>query len=87
MRALIVGAGLAGLTCARLLRKAGYEVEVFEQSDGVGGRVRTDRFDGFLLDRGFQVLFTSYPAARRNLDMDALDLRTFDPARGLARPV
>ena len=54
MKLIIVGAGLAGLTCAKVLRERGAEVTVFEASDGVGGRVRTDEQDGFLLDRGFQ---------------------------------
>ncbi len=52
---------------------------VFEASDGIGGRVRTDLVDGFQLDRGFQVLFTAYPEAQRQLDYDALDLRSFEP--------
>ena len=64
MKVIIVGAGMAGLTCAKLLKE---EVTVFEASDGVGGRVRTDEEDGFLLDRGFQVYFTAYPVARRHL--------------------
>lgn len=79
MKVAVVGAGLAGLTCAKVLAEQGVEVEVFEASDGVGGRVRTDEKDGFLLDRGFQVYFTAYPAAGRNLDLAALDLRSFDP--------
>jgi glycine/D-amino acid oxidase-like deaminating enzyme len=79
MRIIIVGAGLAGLTCAKVLHDRGHEVAVFEASDGVGGRVRTDERDGFLLDRGFQVYFTSYPVSGRHLDHDALDLRAFDP--------
>jgi phytoene dehydrogenase-like protein len=63
MKIVIVGAGLAGLTCAKVLRERGAEVAVFEAPDGVGGRVRTDEKDGFLLDRGFQVYFTSHPGA------------------------
>ncbi len=74
---VIVGAGLAGLTCARRLQAAGVACTVLESGDGVGGRVRTDRVDGFLLDRGFQVLLTAYPAARRWLDFHALDLQPF----------
>ena len=50
---LIVGAGLAGLACAQDLTRAGVACTVLEASDGVGGRVRTDVVDGFLLDRGF----------------------------------
>ncbi len=53
---LIVGGGLAGLCCARRLRGAGVTCRVLEASDAVGGRARTDRMDGFLFDRGFQVL-------------------------------
>jgi phytoene dehydrogenase-like protein len=84
MKVIVVGVGLAGLTAARQLLERGADVAVFEASDGVGGRVRTDRVDGFLLDRGFQVLFSSYPAAKRRLDMDALDLREFDPGAIIA---
>jgi phytoene dehydrogenase-like protein len=76
---VIVGAGLAGLTCALRLQQAGRSCLVFEASDAVGGRVRTDRVDGFQLDRGFQVLLTAYPECRRMLDYDALQLRNFLP--------
>lgn len=76
---LIIGAGLAGLSCARALHREGVSVQILEASDGVGGRVRTDRVDGFLLDRGFQVLLTSYPEAIAQLDYDALRLCAFAP--------
>jgi phytoene dehydrogenase-like protein len=85
MKVIIVGAGLAGLTCAKVLAKRGHEVAVFEASDGVGGRVRTDVLDGFLLDRGFQVYFTAYPVSRRHLDHAALDLRALDPGAIICR--
>ena len=77
---VVVGAGLAGLRCAVLLAGAGLDVAVLEASDGVGGRVRTDRMDGFLLDRGFQVFSDAYPAARAALDLEALALRPMDSA-------
>ena len=76
---VVVGAGLAGLACATTLHAAGVPVRVVEASDGVGGRVRTDRVDGFLLDRGFQILLTAYPEAHRQLDLAALDLQAFEP--------
>jgi phytoene dehydrogenase-like protein len=76
---VVVGAGLAGLACARELVARGREVTVLEASDGVGGRVRTDVVDGFQLDRGFQVHLTSYPEAARVLDHAALDLHAFQP--------
>ncbi len=56
-------------------RGADRSVVVCEAADGVGGRVRTDVVDGFLVDRGFQILNTSYPALRAAVDLDALDLR------------
>ena len=77
--ALIVGSGLSGLACAVTLHNAGIPVQVFEASDGVGGRVRTDRVEGFLLDRGFQVYLSAYPEAGKLLDLEALKLRAFEP--------
>jgi hypothetical protein len=77
---LVVGAGLAGLACARHLVGNGLEVRVLEAGDAVGGRVRTDHVDGFTLDRGFQVLNTGYPELGRVVDLDALDLRAFEPS-------
>ncbi|GAA4351910.1 hypothetical protein GCM10023185_11030 [Hymenobacter saemangeumensis] len=75
---IIIGAGMAGLSCATWLHRAGHPVLVLEASDGVGGRVRTDLSpEGFRLDRGFQVLQTNYPEARRLFDYGALLLKAF----------
>jgi phytoene dehydrogenase-like protein len=74
---VIIGAGLAGLTCARRLHAAGVSCVVFEAGDAVGGRVRTDIVEGFRLDRGFQVFLTAYPTARVWLDYEQLQLRDF----------
>lgn len=76
---VIVGAGLAGLSCAIALSKAGKAVAILEASDRVGGRVRSDVVDGFTLDHGFQVLLTAYPACKELLDYDSLRLRPFAP--------
>jgi phytoene dehydrogenase-like protein len=74
---LVIGAGVAGLRCASLLAQAGREVQVWEASDDVGGRIRTDHVDGFLCDRGFQVLNPRYPELDRAVDVAALKLRPF----------
>ncbi|MEM1013151.1 MAG: NAD(P)/FAD-dependent oxidoreductase [Planctomycetota bacterium] len=77
---VIVGAGLAGLTCAKVLDESGLTVRVLDAADEVGGRVRTDVHpEGFLLDRGFQVFLDSYPEATRHLDYGRLDLKPFEP--------
>ncbi|HSE09076.1 MAG TPA: NAD(P)/FAD-dependent oxidoreductase [Nocardioidaceae bacterium] len=83
---VVVGAGLAGLTCARELERRGFDVVVLEKSDAVGGRVRTDVIDGYRCDRGFQLINPAYPALKQLVDIDALDLRAFDPGAALAGP-
>ena len=77
---VVAGAGLAGLRAAQLLCRRGLDVVVLDAADRPGGRVATDVVDGFRCDRGFQVLNTSYPALRAAVDLDALDLRAFNPA-------
>ena len=74
---IIIGAGLAGLSCARQLQSQGIPFVILEASDAVGGRIRTDLVDGFRLDRGFQVILSSYPELKRWLDLEQLQLRPF----------
>jgi phytoene dehydrogenase-like protein len=83
---VIIGAGVAGLTAARHLEEAGRQVLVIDRADAAGGRLRTDRMDGFQLDRGFQVLLTSYEEVRRYLDPAALRLRYFLPGARVYYP-
>ncbi|RQW07305.1 MAG: FAD-dependent oxidoreductase [Calditrichaeota bacterium] len=74
---VIIGAGLAGLTCAVVLRQNGLDPLVIEKSERIGGRIKTDKFQGFLLDHGFQVLLTAYPETKRFLDYQKLNLGEF----------
>lgn len=76
---VIVGAGVAGLTCALRLQEKGIQSTVYEASDAVGGRIRTDVVDGFRLDCGFQVMLSAYPACRKYLDYSDLNFLAFDP--------
>lgn len=75
----LVGAGLAGLTCAGILARSGRQCRLFEAADQPGGRVRTDSVEGYRLDRGFQVLLDAYPESRRFLDYERLRLGRFLP--------
>lgn len=85
-RIYIIGAGISGLIAALELESGGYSPIILEASDGVGGRVRTDIEDGFRLDRGFQVLLTAYPEAKRYLDYENLHLKKFDPGAIIFKP-
>ncbi len=76
---VVVGAGLAGLSCARHLTNRSVPCIVLEADDRIGGRLKTDVLDGFLLNHGFQVLQTAYPEARRQLDYHRLELKPFAP--------
>ena len=75
----IVGAGISGLVAAKTLEAQGYQPTILEATDRVGGRVKTDVIHGYQLDHGFQVLLTAYPAAKRFLEYDALQLQHFLP--------
>ena len=59
---LVIGAGLAGLSAAIKLQEAGRDVRIIEGSDRPGGRVTSDIIDGFICDRGFQLINSKYPA-------------------------
>ncbi|XP_076946879.1 uncharacterized protein LOC143618643 [Bidens hawaiensis] len=74
---IIIGAGLAGLAAATHIQSTNTPFLLLEASDAVGGRVRTDSVDGFLLDRGFQIFITGYPEAKKLLDYETLDLQRF----------
>lgn len=76
---IVIGAGIAGLHCAATLSAAGLDVEVWEAAERVGGRVRSERVDGFTVDRGFQLLNPAYPAVRRWIDLPGLQLASFAP--------
>lgn len=76
---IIIGGGLAGLSCAVQLANSGVHSLILEATDRVGGRVRSDVINGFTLDVGFQVLLTAYPSCQKLLDYSALRLRYFDP--------
>ena len=75
----IIGAGISGLITAQILENHGYHPTIIEASATVGGRVKSDLVDGYTLDHGFQVLLTSYPAAKKYLDYKALDLQKLLP--------
>lgn len=76
---IIVGGGITGLTAAVNLEKKGVDYLLIEATEEVGGRVKTREVDGFLFDRGFQVLLTGYPEAQDLLDYGALKLNEFKP--------
>lgn len=76
---VVVGAGAAGLTCARHLQRAGRAVQIVEAATRPGGRIHTRTIGAFRCDQGFQVVLDSYPEVRRELDLRALRLGRFEP--------
>jgi protoporphyrinogen oxidase len=74
---VIIGAGMAGLTCAHYLHQHGIPFVLLEKEKAVGGWVQTDQADGYLLDRSLQIFLTSYPEAKKVLHYDLLELRDF----------
>jgi protoporphyrinogen oxidase len=79
----IIGAGISGLIAAQILENHGYHPIIIEASSTAGGRVKSDIVNGYTLDHGFQVLLTSYPAAKKYLNYKALDLQKLLPGATL----
>ncbi|MDP1821620.1 MAG: phytoene desaturase family protein [Archangium sp.] len=84
MKALVIGAGVGGLTAAMRLRHAGLEVDLFEKQPGPGGRCGRVEFDGFRFDLGPTILLMpfvleqAFAAVGRKLS-DYLELTRCDP--------
>ena len=79
----IIGAGISGLTAAKVLEEKGFYPIVLEATDRVGGRVKTDVVNGHQMDHGFQVLLTGYPAAQRYLNYEKLNLQKIAPGAAI----
>ena len=75
----IIGAGVAGLIAAHHLELVGFKPTIIDQNDRIGGRLLTDIKDGFLLDRGFQVLLSAYPEVNRYINLEGLKAHSFEP--------
>ena len=82
----VIGAGVAGLTCARALEESGMQVRVLERSARVGGRVGTDVIDGYRCDRGFQWLNAGDLDLREAMDVPALNPQPIERGMVLAHP-
>ena len=79
----IIGAGVSGLIAAKVLEDNGYYPTLIESSDSVGGRIKTLNIEGYQLDKGFQVLLTEYPEAKKHLDFKALKLQKLIPGASI----
>jgi protoporphyrinogen oxidase len=77
---VVIGAGLAGLSAALEIQKAGREVIVLEAAERAGGRVQSDLIDGFTCDRGFQLINAKYPELVALNVLGKLDFRFADRA-------
>lgn len=82
----VIGAGIGGLYCTKSLLSDGYDVELFEKSDRIGGRMKTDLVEGFQLDHGFHVIQTGYDLTKQIIDYNQLSTRAFEPGAKVIRP-
>ena len=80
---LIVGAGVAGITCALRCQEMGMNFLIIEKNDRVGGRLGSVYEDGYTFDIGFQVFNTSYYETKNFLDLNQLALRFFKPGAAI----
>ena len=71
----VIGAGISGLIASKVLEENGYYPTLIESSEDVGGRIKTVNKEGYQLDKGFQVLLTDYPKAKKHLDYKELKLQ------------
>lgn len=86
MKAIIVGAGLAGCAASLALEQHGYECTLIEASGKAGGRMRSTTIGEYNVDVGFHVLHTAYPTLERWLDLEQLELKSMDAATDLIKP-
>ena len=64
-------------TALKLRKSNQFDIDIFEKNASIGGRIKTDEIDGFLLDHGFQVFLSNYPEAKQAFDYSNLKLSEF----------
>lgn len=75
---IIVGGGISGLSAARLLSRRGVPFLLLESELQPGGRIQSENYDGYILDKGFQILNTAYPEwENQQINLNALSLNSF----------
>jgi len=79
MKVTVIGAGLAGLACARRLADNNIPVRILERGKSVGGRVQSQTIDGYRIDIGFQVLLSAYPALQLFPELASLSANSYPP--------